>query len=56
MRRGVAPILTTWVIQQGLARSKESRIQIRMFMGLPDPAPAPLVRGMDPDPSLFSSR
>ncbi len=27
-------------------------IRIRMFEGLPDPDP--LVRGMDPDPSLFS--
>jgi hypothetical protein len=29
----------------------ESGIRIRMFLGLPDPDP--LVRGMDPDPSLF---
>ncbi len=27
-------------------------IRIRIFLGLPDPGP--LVRGMDPDPSLFS--
>ncbi len=27
-------------------------IRIRMFLGLPDPDP--LVRGTDPDPSLFS--
>ncbi len=27
-------------------------IRIRMFLGLPDPGP--LVRGMDPDPALFS--
>jgi hypothetical protein len=26
---------------------------IRMFLGLPDPDPDPLVRGTDPDPSLF---
>ncbi len=28
--------------------------KIRMFLGLLDPDPDPLVRGMDPDPSLFS--
>jgi hypothetical protein len=28
------------------------RIRIRRFLGLPDPDP--LVRGMDPDPFLFS--
>ncbi len=26
-----------------------------MFLGLPDPEPHPLVRGTDPDPSLFSN-
>ena len=26
--------------------------QIRMFLGLLDPDPGPLVRGMDPDPAL----
>jgi len=26
------------------------RIQIRMFLGLPEPDPYPLVRGTDPDP------
>jgi hypothetical protein len=30
------------------------RNQIRMFLGLLRPDPDPLVRGMDPDPSLFS--
>jgi hypothetical protein len=32
--------------------------RIRMFLGLQDPDPDPLVRGPDPvsDPSLFSSR
>jgi|688.fasta_scaffold2090780_1 hypothetical protein len=29
-------------------------IWIRMFLGLPDPYPDPFVRGIDPDPSLFS--
>ncbi len=31
-------------------------IRIRMFLGLQDPDPDPLVRGpdLDPDPSLFS--
>jgi hypothetical protein len=28
--------------------------RIRMFFGLPDPDLDPLVRGADPDPSLFS--
>jgi hypothetical protein len=28
-------------------------IRIRMFLGLPDPDQDPLVRGMDPDPSIF---
>jgi hypothetical protein len=29
-------------------------IRIRMFLGLPDPGPVPLVRSTAPDPSLFS--
>ncbi len=34
------------------------RIQIRihMFSGLPDPDPDPLVRGMDPDPSIIMKK
>jgi hypothetical protein len=31
------------------------RIRIHMFLGLLDPAPDPLVRGMDPDPDLDPS-
>ncbi len=38
---GLAAVLGIWI-----------RNQIRMFLGLPDPDP--LVRGTDPDPSLFS--
>ncbi len=30
-------------------------IRIHMFLGLPDQDPDPLVRGADPDPSLFSN-
>jgi hypothetical protein len=33
------------------------RIQrIHMFLGLPDPNPDPLVRGMDPDPSVIKQK
>ncbi len=27
--------------------------RIHMFLGLPDPDPDPIVRGMDPDPSII---
>jgi hypothetical protein len=29
------------------------RIRIQVFLGLLDPDPDPLVRGMDPDPSII---
>jgi hypothetical protein len=32
------------------------RIRIRMFLGLLDPDPDPLVRGMDPDPSFIKQK
>jgi hypothetical protein len=34
------------------------RIRIHMFLGLPDPDPHPLVRGMDPvtDPSIIMQK
>jgi hypothetical protein len=32
------------------------RIRIHMFLGLLDPDPDPLVRGMDPDPSIVQHR
>jgi hypothetical protein len=32
------------------------RIRIRMFLGLLDPHPDPLVRGMDPDPSIIKQK
>jgi hypothetical protein len=34
------------------------RIRIHMFLGLPDPYPDPLVRGMDsdPDPSIIMQK
>jgi hypothetical protein len=30
--------------------------RIHMFLGLPDPDPVPLVRGMDPDPSTIKQK
>jgi hypothetical protein len=30
----------------------DPEFRIHMFLGLPDPDPDPLVRGMDPDPAL----
>jgi hypothetical protein len=35
---------------QSLLDEAVFRIRIHMFLGLPDPNPDPLVRGMDPDP------
>jgi hypothetical protein len=32
------------------------RIGIHMFLGLLDPDPDPLVRGMDPDPSYIKQK
>jgi hypothetical protein len=31
---------------------QQFQIRIHMFLGLPDPEPDPLVRGIDPDPAL----
>jgi hypothetical protein len=31
-------------------------LQIHMFLGLLDPDPDPLVRGMDPDPSIIKQK
>jgi hypothetical protein len=32
------------------------RIRIHMFLGLLDPDPNPIVKGMDPDPSIISKK
>jgi hypothetical protein len=32
------------------------RIRIHMFLGLPDLDPDPLIRGMDPDPSIIKQK
>jgi hypothetical protein len=34
-------------------RNRIRILRIRIFLGLSDPNPDPLVRGTDPDPSLF---
>jgi hypothetical protein len=38
------------IVSKSVLRIRIRIHRIRMFLGLPDPAPDPLVRGMDPEP------